>query len=283
MSRCALFWLNIFLISTALCAHVSGIDLDDEYDDYDEFEVVKPAGKPGTGLARSGNEDGTIDISFVLEHSLGGEFKPCGRFSAKAAFSETQTGQKSARLANIRLSRDPFTANDREAFSGLLEQNAFYRVRVPSVVIGPDNGRRVMAALPARCLSNGGLHESFVLHADDRGQIVGLEYTLPSGECFSVDEALPPSTWSFNTMVAVRLPKEAPRLNPDFAANFGPPPNAERAANAPPPDTKNAPQSFFRKYWMYILPIGLMMLNSGGAPPEQGRGGQRSAAAAPRA
>eukprot|EP00854_Cymbomonas_tetramitiformis_P018479 gene18479-22050_t len=247
-------------MATALCAHVSGIDLDDEYDDYDEFEVVKPAGKSAGSTQSVGTEDGTIDISFVLEHSLGGEFKPCGRFSAKAAFSETQSGSKSARLANIRLSRDPFSADDRskislasgvypgapitnafaggvwsarEAFSGLLEQNAFYRVRVPSVVIGPDNGRRVMAALPARCLANGGLHESFVLHADDRGLIVGLEYTLPSGECFSVDEALPPSTWSFNTMVAVRLPKEAPRLNPDFAANFGPPPNAERAANAP--------------------------------------------------
>ena len=44
-------------------------------------------------------------------------------------------------------------------------------------------GEHVMAYLPARCLAEAGLQENFVLHMDERGNVVGVDYTTAGGEC----------------------------------------------------------------------------------------------------
>lgn len=39
------------------------------------------------------------------------------------------------------------------------------------------------AYLPARCLAEAGLQENFALHMDERGNVVGVDYTTAGGEC----------------------------------------------------------------------------------------------------
>ena len=47
-----------------------------------------------------------------------------------------------------------------------------------------------MAYIPARCLADAGLQENFALHADERGGVVGLDYTTAGGDCFVDGESL---------------------------------------------------------------------------------------------
>ena len=48
-----------------------------------------------------------------------------------------------------------------------------------------------MASLPLKCLVNADLNENYVLHLDDLGNIVAMDYTTPSGECI-MEEVAPP-------------------------------------------------------------------------------------------
>ena len=54
--------------------------------------------------------------------------------------------------------------------------------------------RYVMASLPLKCLVNADLNENYVLHLDDLGNIVALDYTTPSGECI-MEETAPPAEY----------------------------------------------------------------------------------------
>ena len=44
------------------------------------------------------------------------------------------------------------------------------------VTVSEDDSRSVMTWLPARCLLDSGLQESFVLHMDETGHIISVEY-----------------------------------------------------------------------------------------------------------
>eukprot|EP00959_Pyramimonas_sp_CCMP1952_P440669 9226024-Pyramimonas_sp.AAC.2 len=56
-------------------------------------------------------------------------------------------------------------------------------------------GRYVMASLPLKCLVNADLNENYVLHLDELGNIVAMDYTTPSGECI-MEEVAPPEEYA---------------------------------------------------------------------------------------
>ena len=82
-------------------------------------------------------------------------------------------------------------------------------------MLHPRDGEYTMAYIPARCLADAGLQENFALHADERGGVVGLDYTTAGGDCFiDVDATDTPklvgsSNAEFRTTAQVRFYKVA--------------------------------------------------------------------------
>mmetsp|Transcript_13118 Transcript_13118/g.15868 ORF Transcript_13118/g.15868 Transcript_13118/m.15868 type:complete len:296 (-) Transcript_13118:356-1243(-) len=291
LAKAAIFW-KLVLCLLALIAGTKGSFVDyDEDDDYETFsrDDVKPNQKTKgaeanskTAVGRTGTDGGSQEVSFTLEHALGpsGTFTPAGTFSAKAQF-HPQT--KAVRLTQLRILRDPLESGEKEVFNSLLESGSPYRVRIPSTPFETEEGsKHVMASLPARCLANGGFHENFVLHLDDYANILSVEYSLPaSGECQPGEHAEPPTSWKFHTMAYVKLPKEAPRLNADVATHYHTPtrdgaPPTDGPEMSDPNNPKKPPKTFFQKYWMYIVPVGFVLLNNIVAPPEPPAKAKRS-------
>ena len=65
----------------------------------------------------------------------------------------------------------------------LVAADSAYRVRVHSNVLHPVDGEYTMAYLPARCLADAGLAETFALHTDERGGVIGVDYSTAGGDC----------------------------------------------------------------------------------------------------
>ena len=84
-------------------------------------------------------------------------------------------------------------------------------------VLHPRKGVGVMASIPARCLADAQLQENFALHADELGNVVGVDYATMGGDCAPNGEReITPlgANPVFRTTAAVRHHKTAPRLDP---------------------------------------------------------------------
>lgn len=194
---------------------------DDDTSGAASVATTKGAGGAGRGVE---------DITFVLEHALAvrpgdvsdDDFAPCGVFSARAHFERSSSAAADddvavARLTRLQLTRDPVDASFAAAFAKLVEDDLPYRVRVPANVLHPRKGVGVMASIPARCLADAQLQENFALHADELGNVVGVDYATMGGDCAPNGEReITPlgANPVFRTTAAVRHHKTAPRLDP---------------------------------------------------------------------
>ena len=195
---------------------------DDDTSGAASVATTKGAGGAGRGVE---------DITFVLEHALAvrpgdvsdDDFAPCGVFSARAHFERSSSAAAAdddvavARLTRLQLTRDPVDASFAAAFAKLVEDDLPYRVRVPANVLHPRKGVGVMASIPARCLADAQLQENFALHADELGNVVGVDYATMGGDCAPNGEReITPlgANPVFRTTAAVRHHKTAPRLDP---------------------------------------------------------------------
>lgn len=194
---------------------------DDDASGAASVATTKGAGGAGRGVE---------DITFVLEHALAvrpgdvsdDDFAPCGVFSARAHFERSSSAADDddvavARLTRLQLTRDPVDASFAAAFAKLVEDDLPYRVRVPANVLHPRKGVGVMASIPARCLADAQLQENFALHADELGNVVGVDYATMGGDCAPNGEReITPlgANPVFRTTAAVRHHKTAPRLDP---------------------------------------------------------------------
>jgi hypothetical protein len=188
------------------------------------------AASVATTKGAGGADRGVEDITFVLEHALAvrpgdvsdDDFAPCGVFSARAHFERSSSAADDddvavARLTRLQLTRDPVDASFAAAFAKLVEDDLPYRVRVPANVLHPRKGVGVMASIPARCLADAQLQENFALHADELGNVVGVDYATMGGDCAPNGEReITPlgANPVFRTTAAVRHHKTAPRLDP---------------------------------------------------------------------
>jgi hypothetical protein len=165
-------------------------------------------------------------------------------------------------------------------------------VRVPSNVLHPRDGEYTMAYIPARCLADAGLQENFALHADERGGVVGLDYSTAGGDCFiDVDATDTPklvgsSNAEFRTTAQVRFYKVAPALDPDAPTDLrghGAPASKQRQdehrrrkESGEPREKGKKPEkekTFWEKNWMYIVPISFLVSNALSAPPQKQKRG----------
>ncbi|KAM1039242.1 hypothetical protein ACFX13_034538 [Malus domestica] len=264
-------WRLIFVISAVLSTTVAAAFQSDELlMDDEEFglegglhtkspdltytkSTPTPA-SPTTSPTRKRFSDPDSDskIQFQLHHAFGdSDFSPAGTFSARLK-TWNHGGQT---LTKLRFSRNAFTEEEKEKFALLLKGDDFYRIRLPSSVLNPPGRDYVISSVKARCLPREGLDEHFVIHTDEIN-ILAVNYGSP-GACPYPRQMKLPGKWSFNSHTVLKNSEQAPRA-PVFAEEIlrvgG---EVGEGEIVPPPE-----RSFWAKYWMYLIPLGLIVMNA---------------------
>ncbi|KAL6658682.1 hypothetical protein ACP70R_004268 [Stipagrostis hirtigluma subsp. patula] len=182
-------------------------------------------------------------------------------------------------LTKLRFTRSELAEDDKDAFKKLLQEDGFYTVRLPSNVLDPTRKDYVVSSIKARCIPRDSLDEHIVIHMDgvnvlaiNYGSVGGCQYPRPLKL---------PSKWTFSSYTVLKTAEQAPRT-PSFADQLIEAENGLGEVMKPPE------KSFWAKYWMYIIPLGLIVMNAVTAaaniPEEQAAGqGQPGAQRAPTA
>ncbi|CAA3028718.1 ER membrane complex subunit 10 [Olea europaea subsp. europaea] len=187
-------------------------------------------------------------IQFPLEHAFGdSDFAPAGSFSARLK-TWSHGGQT---LTKLRFSRNGLSETEKENFKKLLEGDDFYRIRVPSNVLSPPGREYIISSVKARCLPRDGLDEHFMIHMEGVN-ILAVNYGSP-GSCPYPRQFKIPAKWSFKSHTVLKNSEQAPRTPVFTEEVVGE--NAE--GELPPPE-----RSFWAKYWMYLIPLGLIVMNA---------------------
>ncbi|XP_010553848.1 PREDICTED: ER membrane protein complex subunit 10-like [Tarenaya hassleriana] len=256
-----LFFFGCFLFSTSIAFQSDELLLDD-----DEFglEGAKPRSaeplhttsptppptQAPTIRRRFSDSDSDSKIQFTLEHAFGdSDFSPAGTFSARLK-TWSHGGQT---LTKLRFSRNGLSDEDKDKFNNLLKGDDFYRIRLPSNVLSAPGREYVIASVKARCLARDGLDEHIVIHMDGVN-ILAVNYGSP-GACPYPRQLKFPSKWSFNSHTILKSSEQAPRT-PIFTEEILGGEKVEGEAELPPE------RSFWAKYWMYVIPLGLIVMNA---------------------
>ncbi|KAK2658188.1 hypothetical protein Ddye_004721 [Dipteronia dyeriana] len=290
----SLFTLFFFLLLSSSLAFES----DELLVDDDEFglEGGQPQQQPQVRLAeptstttrsttttrrRFSDSDSDSKIQFSLEHAFGdSDFVSAGTFSARLKTSSH--GGQVRTLTKLRFSRNDLSEVEKENFEKLLQSDDFYRIRVPSNALSPPGRDYIISSVKARCLPREGLDEHFVIHMEGVN-ILAVNYG-GLGACPYPRQLKLPSKWSFNSHTVLKNSEQAPRA-PIFAEDTLGGEIGEGEVVQPPE------RSFWAKYWMYLIPLGLIIMNAVtqamNMPEEQAAGQQggqvhQSAAALPR-
>lgn len=160
------------------------------------------------------------------------------------------------------------TEDEKDAFKKLLKEDGFYTIRLPSNVLDPTRKDYVVSSIKARCIPRDSLDEHIVIHMDgvnilaiNYGSVGGCQYPRPLKV---------PSKWTFNSYTVLKTAEQAPRT-PSFVDQLIESENGLGEVVKPPE------KSFWAKYWMYMIPLGLIVMNAVTAAanmPEEQAGGQ---------
>lgn len=226
-----------------------------------------------TGGASADGPTHDRKIEFNVEHAFGdSRFTPAGMISAR--LRTTSQGRQS--LSKFRISRTTFSEEEQKDFDKLVKTDGFYSVRVPVNLITPGN-TYVQTSVKARCLAVSELEEHFDLHLD-QGHVVGLslrpvvDCPYPRPEVYVGRSKSGPKRWEPKPRLVVKHSEPGPKLvavlqEIGILGEEG----LDGEAQKPPEKT------FWQKYWMYIIPVGMIVLNAFTTlanMPEEGAAGQ---------
>jgi len=214
---------------------------------------------------------GVQGFSVSVQHDVG-----LGKFKDAGAFTLTTKNQQKGRAARIVFARSGLSEDDRRAFEALVEQDGYYRLRIPGASQGLSAAYDISASVRARCLVASGFQEQIVLHVDPSERIFSLDYATAFAGCRPGLEVSLPGRWSLpaEADVAVRKPAAAPvidaprpRLADSGAAGFadeydGEERDEERLGDdGKPRRKKEEPKTFLEKNWMLMVFGGMLVMN----------------------
>ncbi|KAL8159224.1 hypothetical protein V2J09_000761 [Rumex salicifolius] len=205
---------------------------------------------------RSSESDSDSKLQFTVEHAFGdSDFSPAGTFTARLK-SWPHGGQT---LTKLRFSRKTLTETDKEKFKELLRGDEFYRVRLPSNVLSPPGRNYTMSSIKAEGIN-----------------IVALNYGC-TGACSYPRPLKFPAKWSFTSHTILKYSEQAGRA-PVFTEEI-------IGENGIGEDVILPEKSFWAKYWMYLVPLGFVLMNAMSQamnmPEEQAGSGGQAAPAGP--
>ncbi|KAF3330888.1 ER membrane protein complex subunit 10-like protein [Carex littledalei] len=243
--------------------------------DDDEFEGVRSSRDPAyvsppvrrrPDLDLSSASD-SKSVQFTLEHALGdSDFSVAGTFTARLK-SWTHGGQT---LTKLRFTRNAISDAEKGLFERLLKEDDFYTIRIPSNVLNPSGKDYVVSSVRARCLPRESLDEHFVIHTDGVN-VLAVNYGSAGG-CQYPRPLKFPAKWSFSSYTVLKNGEQAPRT-PTFVEQL-------IASESPLEEGVKPPEkSFWAKYWMYVVPLGFVVMNAmaqatNAAGEDQNQGGQ---------
>jgi len=286
-------------------------DEDDDALDEDDDDVPAartPAARAAAARRTSAHEEAADDegsdsapmlLHLKLEHAVGaGEFTPRGEVTLNFAPVRNAAG-----VAGKALTFSPEQHGSKRALSAALQANpqALYRLRF--VQEGQDPRDALMASVQVCALCASHFHESFTFSVDPYGQLLSVSYRTPLADCAAhateVRAALAGKGDEFTLAPKAKISFGKPgtkaqmNVRPGFdaagqanaqavgsdAAPAAAPVEAEKGPDGKPVPP---PQTFWQKYWMYIVPLGIyVVLQAVVAPPEQQGQSGGGAAAAP--
>ncbi|XP_071657116.1 ER membrane protein complex subunit 10 [Patagioenas fasciata] len=214
----------------------------------------------GLGLRPGEGRDAeSCGLVLPLEHS----FEPgdAPRFRKRGTLSWSPGG-------DLVLAQKPLGEDERARLREVAAQDGLYRVRVPRKPPGPGGAggaEWVTSFVRACALLESRLSDQLSLHLDVAGNVVALGLvalgTCRGAEVGDADLEL------FNSSVALRQP--LPAATPETAAFIRHLEQEQAQRGRNPPEQR----SFFARYWMYIIPIGLFLMMSGAPDAGGGQGG----------
>lgn len=145
------------------------------------------------------------------------------------------------------------TGEEREAFERVLKEDEFYTIRVPSNVLNSAGKEYVVSSVRARCLPKEKLDEHFVIHTDGVN-ILAVNYGS-AGSCPYPRSLKFPAKWMFSSYTVLKNSEQA-RRTPTFAEELLQAETGEGEGVKPPE------KSFWAKYWMYLIPLGMIVMNA---------------------
>ncbi|WVZ06439.1 hypothetical protein V8G54_019785 [Vigna mungo] len=231
-----------------------------------------PPSTAATSTSRKKFSESASDskIQFTLQHAFGdSDFSDAGNFSARLK-TWSHGGQT---LTKLRFKRDPLTDVEKKSFQEVLRGDDFYRIRLPSNVLSPPGREYIISSVKARCLPGDGLEEHFVIHMEGVN-VLAVNYGAP-GSCSYPRLLKLPAKWSFKSHTVLKNSEQAPRT-PIFAED------ALGGEEGDGEGVKPIERSFWAKYWMYLIPLGLILMNAVTQAmnmPEDQPGGQPGAPA----
>lgn len=222
-----------------------------------------------SGKKMSDDDGGfAIDSSHLpIEHSFGLEdkFSPRGNI----VFHTSKAGYASFK-STPELSND-----DIDKLQKLVSENGLYYIRSPTKIGSTFEAedannqtatKYVQTFVKACYLYGSRLQETITVSVDNSGNIIGLNIVSPRSQC-STDDHYSNVPTIFNSSVVVQ--QQVAGAVPDTATYNK---NIEREARSESGKSKDN-RSFLAKYWMYILPVFLiLMLSSQAEQPGEGGG-----------
>lgn len=259
-----------FTLALALAVGAAGFDFDDEAD-------VPAAGAAQAAAAQPKAE--VVSKSVPLQHRIGEAADFTER--SKLWYRESATGGG----LRVRIAQGKLAGPELAAFEKLVQTGGFYTLKLPSV-LDDASSPPVYASVSVCALVASRFEESLELTLSPAGTITAMSYTVPRVPEACPSAALPKIMFDdvlFNTAVSVIYPPEGPKpIGQVHPASFVPAHAAQamqQAAKAHADGTgggdgkpQEPPQSFIRKYWMYILPVMLALSMSGGDEKKEGEG-----------
>ncbi|KAL5167191.1 ER membrane protein complex subunit 10 [Glycine soja] len=278
--RMGLSLLRWVLPLTLLLTCALGFQSDELLLDDEEFGIEggrtsfdsdsHPPSTASTSRKRLSDSSSDSKIQFPLQHAFGdSDFSDAGNFSARL-----KTWSHGAQtLTKLRFKRDLLTDVEQRKFKELLREDDFYRIRLPSNVLSPPGREYIISSVKARCLPGDGLEEHFVIQMEGVN-ILAVSYGAP-GACPYPRQLKLPGKWSFKSHTVLKSSEQAPRAPIFTEEALG---GLEGDGEAVQPIER----SFWAKYWMYLIPLGLIVMNAVTQAmnmPEEQAGGQPGAPA----
>lgn len=255
--RLHLFYVFIILLANYTIKSTP-FESDELLTNDEEFEGVNTPNIDTNPVRKTGTKKSNFDsstsesnaIQFSLEHAFDDSgFSHAGTFTARLK-SWSHGGQT---LTKLRFSRNVLTAAEKKAFEKLLNEDDFYTIRVPSNVLNSAGKKYVVSSIRARCIPRESLDEHFVIHTDGVN-ILAVNYGS-AGACQYPRLLKLPTKWSFNSYTVLKNGEQA-RRTPTFTEELIQAETAEDEGVKPPEKT------FWAKYWMYLIPLGMIVMNA---------------------
>ncbi|KAJ0644693.1 putative ER membrane protein complex subunit 10 [Helianthus annuus] len=267
-------WILLLLLSLSISSNLAF--QSDELLITDDEEFGLEGGRPSSPSPqipsrstrkRSSDSESDSRVQFALEHAFGdsSEFSVAGTFTARLKTSP-HGGQT---LTKLRFSRNDLTSTEKEKFKKLLENDDYYKIRLPSEVLNAPGRDYVISSVKARCLPSNGLDEHILIHMEGVN-VLAVNYGAP-GACQYPRQLKLPTKWSFNSHTVLKHSELAPRT-PIFSEDIGGGEIGDDEGVKPMVE-----RSFWAKYWMYLVPLGLIVMNAvtqGLNMPEEQASGQ---------